>query len=341
MCNALQNDSMMGKYRFSIIVPVYNVQDCLERCMDSLLHQEQMEKKAEILLIDDGSDDGSGPLCDRYAERFPQVRTWHKKNGGLSSARNLGIEKANGDYILFVDSDDYMERSACRILDRALEQHGEVDALVYGGVEDDGVQQTHLRRLPVEKRQYADGRAYLLEHYRTQNMNVEAWLYGYRREFLLSNRLSFREGILHEDVEFTPRALLACREILELPDCLYHYIVRENSICTQKDRTKNIRDLFQTLRELDVLAEQQEEELCRWMKNALLNSFLNMVQDARMYQPQYRMLLDKRFLKGKAATGWNCFRVMLCMLNVKWYCLVNDCYKRMAAGLEVRKRRKG
>jgi len=224
---------------------------------------------------------------------------------------------------------------------QALEQHGEVDALVYGGVEDDGVRQTSLRRLPVEKRQYADGRAYLLEHYRTQNMNVEAWLYGYRREFLLSNRLSFREGILHEDVEFTPRALLACREILELPDCLYHYIVRENSICTQKDRTKNIRDLFQTLRELDVLAEQQEEELCRWMKNALLNSFLNMVQDARMYQPQYRMLLDKRFLKGKAATGWNRFRVMLCMLNVKWYCLVNDCYKRMAAGLEVRKRRKG
>ena len=114
MCNALQNDSMMGKYRFSIIVPVYNVQDCLDRCMDSLLHQEQMEKKAEILLIDDGSDDGSGSLCDRYAERFPQVRTWHKKNGGLSSARNLGIEKAGGDYILFVDSDDYMERSACR-----------------------------------------------------------------------------------------------------------------------------------------------------------------------------------------------------------------------------------
>lgn len=341
MCNAVQNDIMTGKYRFSIIVPVYNVKDYLERCMDSLLHQDNMDGKAEILLIDDGSDDGSGSLCDRYAERFSQVRTWHKKNGGLSSARNLGIEKAGGDYILFVDSDDYMERSACRILDQALEQHGEVDALVYGGVEDDGVHQTHLRRLPAEKKQYADGRAYLLEHYRNQNMNVEAWLYGYRREFLLSNRLSFREGILHEDVEFTPRALLACRKVLELPDCLYHYMVRENSICTQKDRTKNIRDLFQTLRELEVLAEQQEEELCRWMKNALLNSFLNMVQDARMYQPQYRMLLDKRFLRGKAATAWNRFRVLLCMLNVKWYCLVNDCYKRMAAGLEVRKRRKG
>lgn len=341
MCSAVQNDIMIKKYRFSIIVPVYNVEEYLDRCMDSLLHQDKMDGKIEILLIDDGSLDGSGRLCEWYAERYPCVRVYHKRNGGLSSARNLGIEKAIGDYILFVDSDDYMERSACLILNGVLEQCGEIDAFVYGGVEEEGVHQTHLRRLPVEKKRYTDGKAYLLEHYRTQNMNVEAWLYGYRREFLLSNRLSFREGILHEDVEFTPRALLACRDMVEIPDCLYHYMVRENSICTQKDRTKNIRDLFQTLRELDVLAEQQEEELCRWMKNAILNSFLNMVQDAGMYQPQYRMLLDKRFMKGKAATVWNRFRVFLCKLNVKWYCTVNDCYKHGIAGLEVWKRRKG
>ncbi len=331
----------MNNYRFSIIVPVYNVKDYLNRCMDSLLRQDEMEGRAEILLIDDGSLDGSGQLCDHYAERFSQVRTYHKENGGLSSARNLGIEKAAGEYVLFVDSDDYMEYDTCLTLDKALEQYGEVDALVYDGVGDDGIHQSHLRRLTAGTKRYADGKTYLLEHYQARNMNIEAWLYAYRREFLLEQGLCFREGILHEDVEFTPRALLQCQGLLELPDCLYHYMVRENSICTQKNRTKNIRDLFQTLRELDAMAEQQEKELCRWMKNAILDSYLNMVQDARMYQPQYRMLLDKRFLKGKAATGWNRFRVMLCMLNVKWYCLVNDCYKRMAAGLEVRKRRKG
>ena len=162
-------------------------------------------------------------------------------------------------------------------------------------------------------------------------MNVEAWLYVYRREFLLNHGLCFREGILHEDVEFTPRALLKCDKILELPECLYHYMVRENSISTQKDKTKNIRDLFQTLRELDALAEEQDRELCRWMKNAVLDSYLNMIQDARMYQPQYRMLVDKEFLRKKAATNWNRIRVLLCMVNVKWYCLINDYYKHRKA----------
>lgn len=319
----------MNKYRFSIIVPVYNVKDYLDRCMDSLLNQGEMDKRTEILLIDDGSLDGSGQLCDYYAERFSHVRTCHKENGGLSSARNLGIEKAEGDYVLFVDSDDYIERNTCLTLDRALEQYGEAEILVYDGVEDDGMHQTRLRRLPVETKQCTDGKNYLLKHYQTRNMNIEAWLYAYRREFLLNNGLRFREGILHEDVEFTPRALLSCRRILELPDCLYHYMVRENSISTQKDRTRNIHDLFQTLKELDALAETQEKELCRWMKNAILDSYLNMVQDAGMYRPQYRMLLDKRFLRGKAATAWNRFRVLLCMLNVRWYCLINDCYKRL------------
>ncbi len=318
----------MSDYRFSIIVPVYNVKNYLGRCMDSLLHQEKVDGGMEILLIDDGSLDGSGELCDDFAEQFSQVKVYHKENGGLSSARNLGIEKAEGDYVLFVDSDDYIERHTCFVLDRELRRHGNADALVFGGMEDDGDIQVSLRTVPVVKKRRTDGRTFLLEHYKTRNMNVEAWLYSYRREFLLEQGLRFREGILHEDVEFTPRALLKCRTVAELPDNLYHYMVREDSICTQKDKTKNIRDLFQTLRELDALAKQQERELCRWMKNAVLNSYLNMVQDARMYQPQYRMLLDKRFLKGKAATNWNRFRVLLCLINVKWYCLVNDMYKR-------------
>ena len=88
MCNAVQNDIMMGKYRFSIIVPVYNVKDYLERCMDSLLHQDNMDGKAEILLIDDGSDDGSGSLCDRYAERF------HRSKPGIRKRRAVFCKKS-------------------------------------------------------------------------------------------------------------------------------------------------------------------------------------------------------------------------------------------------------
>ena len=126
---------------------------------------------------------------------------------------------------------------------------------------------------------------------------MEACLYCYRRQFLLDQNLTFKAGILHEDVEFTPRALMRCGQVLEIPGDYYHYMVRDNSISTQKDKTKNIKDLFGTLAEQVRMAERQPDpELERWMKNGVLDSYLNMVQTARMYQKKYRPLLKKRFL---------------------------------------------
>ena len=115
---------------------------------------------------------------------------------------------------------------------------------------------------------------------------------------------------------------------MSLPDQFYHYMVRENSISTQKNKEKNARDLFATLRAQDQMADQQEPELRKWMKNAILDSYLNMIQTARMYQKQYRKLVDKRFLLGKAATNWNRFRVLICFVNLRLYCFMNDFYKR-------------
>ena len=323
-------EKLMRKPKFSIIVPVYKVEDYLQACVDSLLAQEAYEDQMEILLIDDGSPDRSGELCDRLSEAHGQIKAYHKPNGGLSSARNYGLDRATGEYVLFVDSDDVIESDTLKKIAEALDQFGEVDAVFFDGVEDDSVHQDPMRRVPLEQVQCADnGKQYLLEHFRDRNLNVEACLYAYRRTFLNEHDLRFREGILHEDVEFTPRIMMQCGKVAELPDQLYHYLVRENSISTQKNKEKNIRDLFQTLREQNQMAEQQEPELKKWMKNAILDSYLNMVQTARMYQKQYRKLLDKRFLLGKAATNWNRFRVLVCLINVRLYCFMNDCYKKL------------
>ena len=92
----------MSGCKFSVVVPVYNVEKYLEKCVDSLLMQEQTEGQIEVLLIDDGSTDGSGSLCDRLADRYSAVKVFHKENGGLSSARNTGIEQAKGDYFLWI-----------------------------------------------------------------------------------------------------------------------------------------------------------------------------------------------------------------------------------------------
>ena len=94
------------KYRFSMIVPVYNVKRYLKRCVESLVEQEGAETKREIILVDDGSTDGSGELCDQFAALYEDVVAYHKENGGLSSARNYGIDRAQGEWVLFVDSEE-------------------------------------------------------------------------------------------------------------------------------------------------------------------------------------------------------------------------------------------
>lgn len=313
---------------FSIIVPVYNVEAYLKKCVDSLIEQENFSETMEILLVDDGSTDKSGELCEELAKKDERIRVFHKSNGGLSSARNFGLEQAVGTYVLFVDSDDYIERNTCKILAEAIERNNSPDIFVFGGVEDYGEKKVSIRRISAKAEKRQSGKDYLLESYQSHNLNVEACIHAYRRLFLEEHRLCFREGILHEDVEFTPRTLLLAESVVTLPDELYHYMVRENSISTQKDKTKNIQDLFQTLKEQEQLADEQDTELCKWMKNNILNSYLNMVYTARMYQKQYRKFFDRSFLLGKAATRYNKIRVMLCFCSVRLYCLVNDIYKR-------------
>lgn len=313
---------------FSIIVPVYQVEACLERCLDSLLRQSAAE--VEVLLVDDGSKDKSGGICDAYAKKDARVRVFHKKNGGLSSARNYGIDRARGKYVLFVDSDDYVEPNLCGNLKAAVTKHPRADAFIYGGLEENenGIIGA-VRSMEPDRIQPWPAHEFLRYAYRNRNLNVQAWLYAYRKEFLDKNGLRFREGILHEDVEFTPRALLKARQVVEVPGYFYHYIIREGSISTSKNMEKNIRDLFRTLEEQCRLAEEQEPELKKWMKNGILDSYLNMIQEAGMYRPQYRKLVRRSFLWGKAATPWNRMRVLLCTVSVKAYCRMNDYYKRL------------
>ena len=120
---------MDPKPMISVIVPVYNVESYLARCVDSILTQTY--QNLEVILVDDGSKDNSGVICDDYARRDSRVNVIHKENGGLSSARNAGIEAAGGEYLAFVDSDDWIEPDAYERLLSAMQKHAA--KLVVGG----------------------------------------------------------------------------------------------------------------------------------------------------------------------------------------------------------------
>ena len=214
----------MEQALISVIVPVYKVEAFLPKCVDSILNQTY--KNLEILLVDDGSPDGSGALCDAYARQDSRVRVIHKKNGGLSDARNAGIEAAAGDYLAFVDSDDWIEPDSIEML--CSDTNGGSADVVIGcaaGVKPSPAMERYesiAARLLETHRVYT-GREYLTACLEGGALRTEVWRIMFRREFLNENGLYFVKGLFHEDEEFTPRALLAAGSVVPSDKVFYHY----------------------------------------------------------------------------------------------------------------------
>ena len=208
----------------SIIVPVYNVEKYLHRCVDSVL--AQTHQNIEVLLIDDGSQDNSGKICDEYAEKDARVRVFHKENGGVSSARNLGLIEAKGEYIGFVDADDYIDSSMYEILLRNLiVEDAEISVCSYYQEDKDGVfhrhwdQDEHL--ILIDDKQI---KCLISNQYYT----CSCWDRLYKRE--LVNNSAFDETVsLYEDYLFLYHVLKKSHKTVFTSQPLYYYCNNSNS----------------------------------------------------------------------------------------------------------------
>lgn len=205
----MRNEEAMCEGLLSVVIPVYNIRDYVERCVRSVLAQPDVP--LEVLIVDDGSTDDSGAVCDALAAEDSRVTVFHKPNGGLSDARNCGLCHAQGEYILFMDGDDWLAENVCPgLLQMALQTRADV---VIGKAH-------FLREEPVMTRweeaveknftfhTVYTGKEYLLKCLQTGGLRVEVGRHLYRTDFLRTNGLQFCKGILHEDEEFTPRVLL-------------------------------------------------------------------------------------------------------------------------------------
>ncbi|MDO4487911.1 MAG: glycosyltransferase [Eubacteriales bacterium] len=252
--------------KVSIIIPVYNVENYLGRCMDSVVSQDMGD--LEVILTDDGSTDGSGALCDMYAEKYGFVSAYHKPNGGLSDARNFGLQRSTGEYVLFLDSDDFLTPDALSAL--YSETTKEKPDVVIGHCNE--LKKTaamerfeNVVRENLEYHRVYSGKEYLERCLMNGALRVEAWRSLYRREFLLSNNLEFKKGITHEDEEFTPRVLLKAEKVILSDKAFYNYDnTRTGSIMNSSSISdKKAKDIYFILEELEKIYKEVPERKLR------------------------------------------------------------------------------
>lgn len=212
---------------FSIIVPVYNVEKYLSKCLDSILNQSFQD--FEIIVVNDGSPDNSQDIIDEYAKNYPEkIKPFIKENGGLSDARNFGIERANGDYLLFVDSDDYISPSLLSELQQA-QSRDNADLIRFSAqaVFENG-ELGEIYYCP--EMSAVDGLEAISRLIDNKQMFEPAWLYAYRRHFWMENEFSFAKGRYHEDFGLTPEIIVKAKSFSAISSLGYFYVQSAISI---------------------------------------------------------------------------------------------------------------
>lgn len=277
----------------SIIIPVYNTERFLKCCLDSVMRQTYPH--LEILLIDDGSTDESGQICEEYASADPRIHVIHQKNGGLSDARNKGIALATGDYLAFVDSDDYIHERYIELLLEACTKEG-CDAGIanYQKVTSDTCRCAVPDLIPQEilTNVQANMRIYDYPYYiRTST----AWGKLFRRN--LFHKIRFPKGRIHEDEATTYQLLYAANQVVYIDAAIYYYRQNPNGIMLSGYSERNLQ-YFDAIRErLTFYQQHKEKELYDLTLNRAFFDTIIHYNKTRLY------LRDSETLQRKLRAG--------------------------------------
>lgn len=247
--------------KVSVIIPVYNVEKYLRQCVESVINQTFRDY--EILLIDDGSTDNSGNLCDELSETYAGIRVIHKENGGLSDARNTGIDAANGEYIFFLDSDDYWEQNDCleTLVEKSELCRPDILNFRYKKyLEDTGEYIECLPSVSETEIEISEDKTEVLRIMMKYGLYLSsACNKMLRTEWVKENRLYFRKGITSEDIDWCARCMLAAERIGYSNLSCYVYRQRNGSISNSL-QYRNLNDLKNNILECVRLGQALKEE---------------------------------------------------------------------------------
>lgn len=256
--------------KVSIIVPFYNVERYIEKCLETLVNQTLED--IEIILVNDGSKDKSIEIVNKFLEKYPEKLVYfEKENGGLSDARNYAIPYAKGEYIAFLDSDDYVEKDMYEKMYQLAKEEN-----------SDMVECDFYWEYP-EKTKIDTGAIYNGKKEMLEKVRVVAWNKLIKREILEKAKIEFPKGYRYEDVEFTYKLIPYLEKVSFLKKPCIHYIQRENSISnSQNERTKEIFDVLDHViryyKEKGIYDEYKEEIEYIYARYLLCSSLLRMVK---------------------------------------------------------------
>lgn len=262
--------------KISIIIPVYNVGELLRKSVESVL--EQIQDDCEIIIVNDGSTDNSGAICDEYSS-IANVHVIHKKNGGLSSARNAGIDSAKGEYLLFLDSDDYLRPGSIALLSNLINDSGEFDFIQFRYDEVLDYSDNRMVENANDLHETIDRRSMFEHKLMLGGIGASACTKLIRRDVCANIR--FKEGIIHEDEQFTTLLINQSRRVIYISNPLYMYVQRTGSIITSGFSKKRL-DIIPVLEEqISILNSNGFYDLAQKVRNDLFTNLCIMYVDAR------------------------------------------------------------
>lgn len=283
--------------KLTIIVPVYNVEKYLNKCLDSLVLQS--EDKCEIILIDDGSTDLSSQICEEYERKYNNVVCYHKSNGGLSDARNYGIDKASGEYIWFIDSDDFLcDNGVNEILN--LIEYCNSDVLVCKSKVIDEKNKVYDECIySIVEKEYGVDEYFELLAKNPKGVIFCAQYHICKTKLIKENSIYFLKGIIHEDELWTPQILMSAKKIYYSDLNIYYHFMRNDSIMHATKIEQSGRCYLIVANTLFEIFEKNKDKNLKYLNDRCVNMYLQAVWKSPQYVKntfKYRLNLLKKSL---------------------------------------------
>jgi len=289
----------------SIIVPVYNVESYLSKCLDSILDQNISADEYEIIVVIDGATDNSLKIANTYAEKNSHIQVICQRNQGLGAARNTGIQVADGKYLLFVDSDDYLNSMSLKDILFYIEQQAlEVLRFNYESVDEEGMiipkRKNSLHSILYSEK-IVSGKYFLSNQL---GWACYVWQFIVRKDFIINNKLLFNEEIYFEDVEWLVRVLLVAKRTCSIDRHVYNYLQRSGSITRSADIKKQEKTYQDKLFILDFLDIQgnisDDKNVKRWCKGMQGLLIISLIHFIKIYLPAnkkkfFKLLVEKKY----------------------------------------------